>query len=535
MKTLGLLSAEELETSTCAAECFTRIYEKDAKRKIEETDAVIADIVGDCASKFLRNDKRPNNTDRFKSDYKLVLDKINHGSPFGIWGACGLPPHTTFKALAFIRVYMEYYNSEKYLRSLRVKYSDICVLQKRFGLNLLEVIVGDPWLLYRDDILSWEETSSIIYREELSSPNDKGRLYACLKHCMEESGKKVLGADFLPEDDLYRIRKLKDEDFLNDRSPIVRENIHFGKKKIEVFVSRDMYEAEIRIVNKLYKIYNLQSKKIVRENSLKTTDFPDSNATGKNVDGSVFSDSELSRLGRKMVERYESLYGYSGIDDFAVSQRKAVANIYCSEGLTMLTGGPGSGKTTMLRLLAKLWAADGRNVYLLAATGCAVRKIENMLGQSRNDVALQTPVRQGRILTSTVHKFVYANIDKTDKQISRTFQADENAPIFVLDECSMLGTEIFDKFLSIIPDSSRLVLCGDADQLSIPNDGQPFADMLKANVFQHIKLHGLYRYRNDAIRKLAALTSEGGDTTLSDVSKLSRTSRSGVYLHHINI
>ena len=137
--------------------------------------------------------------------------------------------------------------------------------------------------------------------------------------------------------------------------------------------------------------------------------------------------------------------------------------------ISILTGGPGTGKTTILLQLVDnlLESYPDLNIYILAPTGKAVKRIKEVFGSRE-------------VEASTVHKFlgIGHTINKKDRERM------QNADLVIVDESSMLDLDIFEKLISGINiDRAKLILVGDKDQLPPIGTGNIFADLIALGVY----------------------------------------------------
>src|SRR6267154_1622511 len=160
------------------------------------------------------------------------------------------------------------------------------------------------------------------------------------------------------------------------------------------------------------------------------------------------------------------------------AQRKGIENAM-RHSLSLLTGGPGTGKTftaaelvkTFLNSLPVDMHRQGQlRIILTAPTGKAVSQIE---GNLRSDLSPQIALRSG-----TLHAVLGIKAHGNEEEDVSLF-----ADLILVDECSMIDAKIFSQLLACIPNGARLVLIGDKDQLPPIESGSIFADILEANIF----------------------------------------------------
>ena len=155
-------------------------------------------------------------------------------------------------------------------------------------------------------------------------------------------------------------------------------------------------------------------------------------------------------------------------------QRQALAAALTS-ALVVVTGGPGTGKTTLVRGITRILGAKEQRVALAAPTGRAAKRLAETTGQ---------PAR-------TVHRLL--EFSPADGQFARCRDHPLDADLVVVDEASMLDVELAAALLAAIPASCRLVLVGDADQLPSVGPGNVLGDLIASGAVPMVRLDRVFR------------------------------------------
>ncbi len=194
---------------------------------------------------------------------------------------------------------------------------------------------------------------------------------------------------------------------------------------------------------------------------------------------------------------------FSDLDD---AQRSAVAAAL-GGGVTVLTGGPGTGKSRTVATLVRLAEAAGRSVALAAPTGRAAKRLEELCDSP----------------ASTLHRLLGAQPRQTGDAVSFDggFARGEDWPldedVVVVDEASMLDVELADALLSACSDTTHLVFVGDAAQLPSIGPGRVLGDLIDAGVVPVTELTTLYRQaEGGTIARLAAAVRTGELAAIDD-------------------
>ena len=156
-----------------------------------------------------------------------------------------------------------------------------------------------------------------------------------------------------------------------------------------------------------------------------------------------------------------------------------------TSGVLLITGGPGTGKTTILNGIISLLGQMQLSVLLAAPTGRAAKRLTEVTGEE----------------ASTIHRLLEAGIDPNTGMMF--FAKDESNPLkadaIIIDEMSMVDVQLLHSLLQAIPPRKRLILVGDPDQLPPVGSGFPFGDCLRSGELPSVRLTEIFRQAQQSL------------------------------------
>ena len=169
---------------------------------------------------------------------------------------------------------------------------------------------------------------------------------------------------------------------------------------------------------------------------------------------------------------------------YSAQQEQAIREA-ATAGLLLITGGPGTGKTTILKGILSLFQQMELKCVLAAPTGRAAKRLTDVTGEE----------------ASTIHRLLEANIDPATGRM--VFLRDENNPLkvdaVIVDEMSMVDIQLLHSLLLAIPQGKRLIFVGDPDQLPPVGPGFPFADCLRSDTIPSVRLTEIFRQAQESL------------------------------------
>ncbi len=188
------------------------------------------------------------------------------------------------------------------------------------------------------------------------------------------------------------------------------------------------------------------------------------------ISGDVAVDAERVS---NWLEHYTASHAFK----LSIEQETAVKAIV-AYGCSILTGGPGCGKTTATKTLVKLFLAMGKKVLLAAPTGRAAQRMEEVVG----------------LEAKTIHRLLEFQSGKFKRDKENPLDCD----VLIVDECSMLDISLSSSLFTAIPVNSQLVMVGDSDQLPSVGAGNVLGDLLVSGVVPVFSLNTVFRQAEES-------------------------------------
>ena len=351
-----------------------------------------------------------------------------------------------FQQRVGLRALMEFFALHQLPAELAVR------AYKIYGETTVELLYDDPYLLMDEGLDAPFEAVDRFAIELGVAGDDPRRVEAGI--LFELHYNLNAGHAFLPEEKLVNATA----QLLNIELETVEDGItrlleadrlvRSVLTGITVCYLPELYEAEVNCTNRLLE--------------LAATRFP--------------APSNLERL-LKEAERD------SGIT-YSPQQREAI-RAAATSGVLLITGGPGTGKTTILNGIISLLGNMQCSYLLAAPTGRAAKRLTEVTGED----------------ASTIHRLLEAGIDPNTGRM--VFARDEDNPLkadaIIVDEMSMVDVQLLHCLLQAIPARKRLILVGDPDQLPPVGPGFPFGDCLRSNMLPSVRLTEIFRQAQESL------------------------------------
>lgn len=326
-------------------------------------------------------------------------------------------------------------------------------IYKKWGCGAIDVITRNPYILC-DEIngVTFEKADAIAKSLGFGSGSEE-RIGAGLKFVLSHNLYQN-GHVFLPEDKLTETAtkllgctREKAEDVL---SYLIakRELVLVREPGLKCIYLPDVYDAEAYIAKKLDIM--------------------------ENVNHSLDSENLLELVRKTELEndiKYEEL------------QRRAIKEAVANS-VFVLTGGPGTGKTTVVRAIIRIFSSMGMDIALAAPTGRAAKRLSEASSME----------------AKTIHRLLEMQFSPDESSI---FIRDENnqldEDVVIIDESSMIDVFLMSALLKALKPSARLILIGDADQLPPVGPGYVFRDIIESERFSTVVLTHIFRQAQESL------------------------------------
>ena len=361
-------------------------------------------------------------------------------------------------SLSKAKAISEEYNKQYGVRDIMLmlsKYNvtpDRCLnIFKHFGAQSVDTIKKNPYVLCEEGLDFRFETAEDIAADIDFDKQSELRITAGLEYVLRKN--LLNGHTCLPRTKLLEVASR-----LLECSPDTAENA--CDRLIECFRIKEKNVMGVEYLS-IPAYYSAEEHIAARLLAVK-----------RYIDRSITADAlEIDNVERQLGIKFEEL------------QRKAITEAFES-GILVLTGGPGTGKTTTLNAIIKLFENRGLEPELAAPTGRAAKRMSELCGME----------------ASTIHRMLGAKMSEDGETV--VFGKDEEDKLacdaLIIDECSMVDITLMHAILKALKSDCRILLVGDADQLPSVGPGNVFSDIIRSGVVPTVRLTEIFRQKADS-------------------------------------
>ena len=190
---------------------------------------------------------------------------------------------------------------------------------------------------------------------------------------------------------------------------------------------------------------------------------------------------ELDSIDINIEKAIATIEGEDGII-FAKKQREAIEESI-SNGIMVMTGGPGTGKTTIINAIIKIFEDQGLTVHLAAPTGRAAKRMTETTGKE----------------AKTIHRLLEYSYMEEDMVFGLNEESPLITDLLIIDEASMIDIILMNNLLKALVPGTRLILVGDVDQLPSVGAGNVLKDIIESKVVKVVKLDEIFRQAEESM------------------------------------
>ena len=331
------------------------------------------------------------------------------------------------------------------LENVGISPSECTAIYKYFGANALKLIRDNPYILCGTVKGFSFERAEKLARDMGLTPSDEDRNSAGILHIIRHNllnGHTCIPRRKLAPPAAALLGISEEETEISVEYLLVRKLLISREIEGDEFVFLpEMFMAESSIAARMKNILKFPPSKV------------------------LYADAEIEKTEMK-----------NGIF-YADKQKEAILTA-AEKGLLILTGGPGTGKTTAVRGIIDVLENRGVDVLLCAPTGRAAKRMSEVTGRE----------------AKTIHRLLEVEWDSNDKPV---FRRDASDPLVagavIVDEMSMVDAELFSSLLDAIPMGCRIILVGDSDQLPSVGPGNVLNDLIGAGILPVVCLTEIFR------------------------------------------
>lgn len=347
-------------------------------------------------------------------------------------------------------------------------------IYKKFGGDAQNIVSENPYILSDEISGIGFLTSDRIAKSLGIEPISDFRIQSGIKYVLNSfSG---LGNTYMPKDKL-----------INEAQRI----LSVDKELIEVNIYNSVLEGKIKIekINEIEAVYSLPYY------------FCELGVTNKIITLSI---ENFQTINSDITFEISSFERKNNIV-FADSQKEAILGAF-ENGIEIITGGPGTGKTTIIKCIIEIYENNGMKVLLAAPTGRAAKRMTESTGRE----------------AKTIHRLLEMGVSDNENSF---FGRGEGEPlegdVIIVDEASMIDIMLMNSLLKAIKLGTRLIIVGDADQLPSVGPGNVLRDLIDSEFIKVVRLKDIFRQGKESMiitnahrinnGELPYLNKKGGD------------------------
>lgn len=337
-------------------------------------------------------------------------------------------------------------------------------IYKKFGPDSIDIVSNNPYVLNDEISGIGFLTSDRIAKSLGIEPQSDFRVQSGIRYVLNNfSG---LGNTYMPKDKLIEQ---------------CQKVLMVDKELIEVNIYNSVLEGKVKVekINDIEAVYALPYY------------FCELGVTNKIITLSIEKFQTINSDVLFEISSFENKHNIK----FADSQKDAILGAF-ENGIEIITGGPGTGKTTIIKCIIEIYENNGMKVLLAAPTGRAAKRMTESTGRE----------------AKTIHRLLEMGVSEDENYF---FGRGEGEPlegdVIIIDEASMIDIMLMNSLLKAIKLGTRVIIVGDVDQLPSVGPGNVLRDLINSNFIKVVRLNEIFRQGKESMIILNAHRINNGE------------------------
>lgn len=357
-----------------------------------------------------------------------------------------------------IEVIIESYGKQRevknimiFLQTYGVTPNQCVKIHKRFGSNSIEIVKENPYVLTQEISGIGFKTADKIARSLGVEVNSPYRIQSGINFIINEFC--ALGNTYMPLENLLKEGK---------------EILGVTEEDIEKNVLESTIEGKIKV-------------EVIEENKCVFTIpyyYSELGVTKKIITLACSKYDDIKMDIEKEIEEFEEQNNIK----FAQSQIEAIKGAM-ENGIEVITGGPGTGKTTIINCIIQILEKAGMRVYMGAPTGRAAKRMTEATGKE----------------AKTIHRLLELGFKDDDMDLPNDETTSLECDVVIIDEASMIDIMLANNLLKAVSMGTRVIIVGDVDQLPSVGPGNVLKDIIESNCVKVVRLKDIFRQAQESM------------------------------------
>lgn len=337
-------------------------------------------------------------------------------------------------------------------------------IYKKFGVNAKQIVVNNPYVLCEELSGVGFKTADRIAMSIGINEDSDFRIQSCIKFVMNQFCS--YGNTYMPKENIVE----ECSKSISISRDIIEKNIYDMAARQQIVIEK-VNDNEVGFLLQYYYCELGVTRKII--------------TLGLQEIQTINSDIEFEI---SVFEKEQKI-------EFAQSQKEAIIGAF-KNGIEIITGGPGTGKTTIIKAIIHIYENNGMKVILGAPTGRAAKRMTESTGRE----------------AKTIHRLLEMGVSDDEDFV---FERDEASPldcdVIIIDEASMIDIALMQNLLKAIKLGTRLIIVGDSDQLPSVAPGNVLKDLIESEYIKVVRLKEIFRQGQESLIVVNAHRINNGD------------------------